>query len=136
MARRCERCDAEPAAQCARCGAAVCLDHVPARGLRCRACEEEWTEGGATRRAVKHMFAPAAFVLAGGAAFGALLPVVAILPAFLGAMVVAAVSTTVGVVAAAGTTGLVDGVARAQFLREHARGLPEARVLHLPPPRR
>jgi hypothetical protein len=109
---------------------------VPARGIRCAACEEEWTDGNTARRAVKHMFAPASFVLAGGAAFGALLPVVAILPAVLGAMVVAALSTTVGIVAAAGTTGLVDGVARTQFLREHARGLPEARVLHLPPPRR
>ena len=138
MALRCGRCDAEPAAHCARCGAALCLEHVPPRGARCRACEEEWSEGVATRRAVKHMFAPASFVLAGGAAFGALLPVVAILPAFIGAMVVALVSTTVGVVAAAGTTGLVDGVARSQFLREHARGLPEARVVHraLPPPRR
>jgi hypothetical protein len=139
MALRCERCDAEPAAHCARCGAALCLTHVPARGARCRACEEEWNDGVATRRAVKHMFAPAAFVLAGGAAFGALLPIVAILPAFVGAVVVAVASTTVGVVAAAGTTGLVDGVARSQFLREHSRGLPEARVVHhraLPPPRR
>jgi hypothetical protein len=134
---RCERCDSEPAAHCARCGACVCREHIPQRGSRCTSCEEEWTDGSGTRRAVKQMFAPASFVLAGGAAFGALLPVVAILPAFLGAIVVAAVSTTVGVVAAAGTTGLVDGVARAQFLREHARGLPEARVVRaLPPPRR
>ncbi|HTJ45765.1 MAG TPA: hypothetical protein VL463_26865 [Kofleriaceae bacterium] len=135
--RRCERCDVEPVAHCARCGASVCLEHIPTRGLRCRSCEAEWTEGVSTRRAVKQMFAPASFVLAGGAAFGALLPIVAILPAFIGALVVAAVSTTVGVMAAAGMTGLVDGVARAQFLREHARGLPEARVVRaLPPPRR
>ena len=137
-ARRCERCDSDPCTHCGRCGAAVCIEHLPARGLRCDACEAEWIDGGPTRRAVKHMFAPAAFILGGGAAFGALLPVVAILPAFLGALVVAAVATTVGVVAAAGTTGMVDGVARAQFLREHARTLPEARVIQraLPPPRR
>ncbi len=136
--RRCERCDREPATHCARCGAAICLAHRPVRSVRCRACEEEWNEGRTARRAVKSMFAPASFILAGGAAFGALLPLVAILPAFLGALVVAAAATTVGVVAAFGTTGLIDGVARAQFLREHARGLPEARVIHraLLPPRR
>jgi hypothetical protein len=138
MNARCERCDLEPCAHCARCGAGVCIEHVPARGLRCRGCEAEWQDAGQARRAVKQMFAPASFILAGGAAFGALLPVVAILPAFLGAVVVAAVSTTVGVVAAAGTTGLVDGVARTQFLREHSRGLPVARVIQrlLPPHRR
>jgi len=74
------------------------------------------------------MFAPAAFVLGGGAVFGALLPLVAILPPLTGALVVASLSTTIGVVAATGTNGLIDAAARAQFLRDHSRALPEARA--------
>jgi hypothetical protein len=78
------------------------------------------------------MFAPPVFVLAGGLTFGILLPVLFALPFTLGATIVAAVATLVGFAAAGGTVRLVDRTARAQFLREHALALPEARVIRLP----
>jgi hypothetical protein len=131
---RCERCDADPATRCRRCGAPTCDEHAPVGGKRCAACEAEWQDGARSRRAVKQMFAPAAFVLGGGAVFGALLPLVAILPPLTGAVVVAALSTAIGILAAAGTHNLVDAAARAQFLRDHSRALPEARarIVHHP----
>ena len=126
--QRCERCDADPATRCRRCGAPVCSEHAPDAGRRCPACETEWQDAARSRRAIKHMFAPAAFVLGGGAVFGALLPLVAVLPPLTGAVVVAALSTAVGILASTGTNNLVDAAARAQFLRDHARALPEARA--------
>ena len=84
------------------------------------------------RRALQHMFAPPAFVLAGGLTFGLLLPVLFALPFTIGATVVAAIATSVGFGAASGTCRLVEGAARAQFLREHTLALPEARVVRMP----
>lgn len=85
------------------------------------------------------MFAPPAFVLGGGLTFGLLLPVLFALPFSIGATLVAAVATSVGFGAAVGTCRLVESTARAQFLREQTRHLPEARVIirrrELPAPR-
>jgi len=81
------------------------------------------------------MFAPPAFVLAGGLTFGMLLPVLFALPFSVGAAVVAVLATSVGFAAASGTCHLVESTARAQFLKEHAMGLPVARVVRLPPAR-
>ncbi|MCE9573484.1 MAG: hypothetical protein K8W52_10020 [Deltaproteobacteria bacterium] len=106
--------------------------------MRCAACEREWREGARSRNAVKSMFAPAITILAGGAVFGALLPLV--MGSFVGACAVAALTTAAGVSAGVGTARLVDGAARTQFRREKARALPEARarIVHhraLPPGR-
>jgi hypothetical protein len=79
------------------------------------------------------MFVPAATLLAGGAVFGALLPLV--MGSLIGACVVAALTTATGVSAGVGTARLVDGAARAQFRRERARGLPAARARIVHPPR-
>lgn len=84
------------------------------------------------------MFAPPAFVLASGATFAALLPVLLALPFVAATVVVATVSVTAGFGAANATFRAIERVARAQFLREHARSLPEARariVKRLPAPR-
>ncbi len=94
--------------------------------MRCQACEREWREGARSRNAVKSMFAPAITILAGGAVFGALLPLV--MGSMAGACVVAALTTATGVGAGVGTARLVDGAARAQFRREKARTLPAARA--------
>jgi hypothetical protein len=139
MGARCIECDSRPVSRCGRCGRGVCRPHMPSRGRRCGACEEEWQDDGGTRRALQHMFAPPAFVLAGGLCFGLLLPVLFALPFTIGATLIAAVATTVGFGAAVGTCRLVESSARAQFLREHARSLPEARIVRyrraLPPAR-
>jgi len=74
------------------------------------------------------MFAPPAFVLAAGATFAALLPVLLALPFAAATVVVATVSVTAGFGAAHGTVKTIDRAARSQFLREHARALPEARA--------
>lgn len=77
------------------------------------------------------MFAPPTFVLAGGIAFGLLLPILFALPFAIGATLVAAAATGVGFSAAAGACRLVDRAARAQFLREHARALPRAQAVRV-----
>lgn len=132
MAARCTDCDSGPVTRCGRCGRGLCRSHIPERSRRCNPCEAEWYEDSHTRRALQHMFAPPAFVLSGGLCFGLLLPVLFALPFTVGATLVAALATTVGFGAAVGTCRLVESSARAQFLREHARALPEARVIKLP----
>jgi len=131
--RRCGDCDRRPAGRCGRCNATLCQSHAPLRGRRCAGCEADWRQDSGTRRALQHMFAPPAFVLAGGLTFGLLLPVLFALPFSVGAIVVAALATSAGFGAAVGACRLVESAARAQFLREHAAALPEARVLRLPP---
>ena len=132
MGARCTDCDSRPVTRCGRCGRGLCRPHIPDRSRRCTACEAEWYDDGGTRRALQQMFAPPAFVLAGGLCFGLLLPVLFALPFTIGATLTAAVATTVGFAAAVGACRLVESTARAQFLRQHARSLPEARVVKLP----
>lgn len=81
------------------------------------------------------MFAPPAFVLGAGATFAALLPVLLALPFAAATVVVATVSVSAGFGAAHATVRTIERAARAQFLREHARALPEARVLRIRRPR-
>src|SRR5689334_3353370 len=132
MVGPCADCERSPVTRCTRCSAGLCRAHVPARGRRCAGCEHDWATDKRTRRALQHMFAPPAFVLAGGLTFGLLLPVLFALPFTIGATVVAAIATTVGFGAASGMCRLVESAARAQFLREQTLGLPEARVVKLP----
>jgi len=133
-ARRCGDCDLRPVTRCGRCNTALCRAHVPGRARRCAICEADYQGDHGTRRALQQMFAPPAFVLAGGLMFGLLLPLLFALPFSVGAIVVAGIATLTGFGAALGACRLVDTTARAQFLREHApSGLPEARVIHYRP---
>ena len=142
--QRCDACDDAPVARCGRCAASLCKTHAPRAFRRCSGCEADWADDAPTRRALQHMFAPAAFVLAGGMSFALLLPVLLALPFGIGATLVALVAVTAGFAGAGGACRLVESGARAQFLREQARGLPVARLLPatrirarpaLPPPR-
>jgi len=131
--RRCGDCERRPVTRCERCARGICRAHLPRKGERCMSCEADWRDDQRTRRALQQMFAPPAFVLAGGMAFALLLPVLFALPFSIGALLVAGLATLSGFGAAVGACRLVESSARAQFLREHAATLPEARVLRLPP---
>ncbi len=126
---RCDRCEAQPAARCGRCEAPLCATHRPPRGRRCRTCERDWADEAPTRRTLQRLFAPSACVLSGGLTFLFLMPVLIALPFSLGAPLVAALASSVGLSGAVATYRLVERAARAQFLREHARALPVARVV-------
>ena len=73
------------------------------------------------------MFAPPIAVLAGGLLFGLLLPIS--IGGVIGATVICAIACGTGAGAGVGACRLVDRSARAIFLREHAGGLPAARLL-------
>jgi hypothetical protein len=103
MGSRCHDCETAPASRCGRCSTPLCRSHIPGRGQRCPSCEADWRGDASTRRALQHMFAPPAFVLAGGLTFGLLLPVLFALPFTVGAALVAGLATTVGFAAAGGT---------------------------------
>ena len=97
--------------------------------VRCPSCELEWDESRVVRRAAQRIFVPPISVLCGGVTFGILLPLMAILPGIAGALVVAIAATAMGTTSALGTHHLIQGAARAQFLREKSRQLPVARLL-------
>ncbi|MCB9564847.1 MAG: hypothetical protein H6709_18865 [Kofleriaceae bacterium] len=127
--RRCGDCDAHAVARCGRCNAPVCRRHQPRLGQRCGGCEADWADDLPVRRMLQRLFAPPAFVLAGGASFLFMMPVLIALPFSIGAPLVATLAALVGFGASVGTYRLVERAARAQFLREHARALPVARVV-------
>lgn len=128
----CGECDDAPVATCPRCEVRVCARHRPTAGRRCRRCEHDYAERGALRARLKAVLAGPAALVAGALSLGLLLPVTG--PGLVGSIIVSG-----GAAFAAGAIGgaLVVGVeraARAQFLREHGRDLPEARVVrHLLP---
>lgn len=128
----CANCDDVPVATCRRCDAKVCERHRPSVGRRCRRCEHDYADRAPTRNRLKALLAVPAATVAAALGLGLLLPITG--PGLLGSIVVAA-----GAAVAASTIGgaIVIGVertARAQFLREHGRELPEARVVrHLLP---
>jgi hypothetical protein len=95
--------------------------------MRCGACESEWDADVSVRRSAKHIFVPPIAILAGGVAFGLLFPL--FLGGAIGATAVAGAATLVGTAAGLGTCRVIDGAARAGFLREHARQLPAARIV-------
>jgi hypothetical protein len=105
----------------------LCFTHTPVLGQRCSACEREWDSEAPIRRAAKQIFVLPIAIVAGGAAFGFLLPL--FLGGVIGATAVAGGATLVGSLAGGATCRLIDHSARAAFLREHARALPPARVI-------
>ena len=128
VSSRCDRCDTEPLTRCGRCNVALCFAHTPVAGKRCVDCEEDWIADSPMRASAKHIFVPPVAILAGGAAFGMLLPL--FLAGAIGATAVAGVATLIGTLAGGATCRLIDHSARAGFLREHARALPPARGVH------
>lgn len=123
----CERCEREPLTRCGRCGVSLCFVHTPVPGKRCSACESEWEAERPIRSSAKQIFVPPIAIIAGGAAFGLLLPL--FLGGMIGATAVAGAATLIGTVAGGATCRVIDHSARIGFLREHARALPPARLL-------
>jgi hypothetical protein len=126
----CTDCATHPVMSCGRCHNTHCEAHALAPGQRCQRCERDWDEEAVTRRAAKLIFAPPIAILAGGLLFGLLLPIT--LGGPLGAAVMCAFACVIAAGAGAGACRLVDRSARAMFLREHASGLPAARLLPSP----
>lgn len=123
----CEKCREAPLTRCGRCGISLCFRHSPLPGRRCDACEAEWESDRPVRASAKQIFVPPIAIIAGGAAFGLLMPL--LLGGTIGATAVAGFATLVGTVAGGGACRLIDHSARAAFLREHARALPAARLV-------
>jgi hypothetical protein len=105
----------------------LCFEHSPVPGKRCAACEAEWDEDAPIRTSAKQIFVPPVAIVAGGAAFGLLLPL--FLGGTIGATAVAGAATLIGTLAGGATCRMIDHSARVGFLREHARALPPARLL-------
>ncbi len=128
--RRCLRCDVDAVSRCGRCDAALCRRHQPRAGGRCRACERDYHDDALARNRMKAVLGlpPAAVTTA------AVLAIMLPFAAGFGAAVAIAASAAI---AGSGIAGLlfraVDRAARAQFLREHGRPLPTARVVRLLP---
>lgn len=123
----CTDCLAKPVMRCGRCTRTRCAVHTLVPGERCDGCEQDWHEEESTRSAAKLIFAPPIAVLAGGLLFGLLLPIS--IGGVIGATVLCAIACGTGAGAGVGACRLVDRSARAIFLREHAGGLPAARLL-------
>lgn len=129
----CAACDARPATKCTRCDATLCARHTPRAGRRCHRCERDYDERSPGRNRLKAMLAVPAATLSTVLALGLLLPITG--PGLIGSIIVAAGAAMAGT----GTGGAIvvglERTARAQFLREHGRELPEARVVRrlLPP---
>lgn len=129
-ARDCEDCLEHPVMKCGRCTLTLCETHALDSGTRCERCELDYADDAPTRRALKLIVAPTISVLTGGILFGILLPIS--LGGAIGAVVMCAIACATAVGAGAGACRLVEGNARALFLRERAGGLPPARLLPSP----
>ncbi|TMQ10145.1 MAG: hypothetical protein E6J90_23470 [Deltaproteobacteria bacterium] len=130
----CTSCATRPVTRCGRCNCTRCEVHALEAGERCDRCENDWQDDLVTRRAAKLIFAPPLAIFAGGLLFGLLLPVS--LGGAIGAVVMCTLACLTALAAGAGVCRLVDGSARAMFLREHTGGLPPARLLPSPPRQR
>ncbi len=126
-ATRCNACITDPTMRCGRCMTTFCDAHMLEPGTRCTACEQDWADDVATRRAAKVIFAPPIAILSGGILFGLLLPVS--LGGAIGAFIMCSIACGTAVGAGAGACRVVDRSARALFLRERAGRLPAARLL-------
>lgn len=126
----CIDCATHPVMCCGRCSNTRCEAHALPPGERCDRCERDWDDEAVTRRSAKLIFVPPIAILAGGLLFGLLLPIS--LGGAIGAAVLCTLACVTAVAAGAGVCRLVDRSARAMFLREHAGGLPSARLLPSP----
>ncbi len=127
MGTHCTDCLESPAICCGRCSATRCKAHAFEPGDRCESCERDYADEAPTRRSAKLIFAPPFAVLVGGLLFGLMLPVTA--GGAIGAAVMCALACAATISAGVGACRLVDRSARALFLRQHATGLPPARLL-------
>jgi hypothetical protein len=123
----CTDCEARPVVQCPRCEMALCARHRPRSGRRCLRCERDYAERAAGRNRLKFALAVPTATVAASLALGLLLPITG--PGLIGSIIVACGAAS----AATGLGGAVvvgiERTARAQFLSEHGRELPEARVV-------
>ena len=123
----CQDCLLHPVMRCGRCTCTFCAHHALAPGRRCDACESDYADELATRRAAKVLVAPPIVVLVGGLLFLALTPIT--IGGAIGATVIAALTCGTAVRAGAGACKVVERNARAMFMRERSGGLPAARLL-------
>lgn len=129
--RPCPRCESDTVARCGRCDAPLCRRHRPRAQARCRVCERDYRDEAPVRNQVKALLGLPPGAIATTLVFTALVP-------FAGSVTTAIAVAACAAIAGTGTTAAlfraVDRAARAQFLREHGRPLPEARVVRLLPP--
>ncbi|HVV82119.1 MAG TPA: hypothetical protein VHE35_03540 [Kofleriaceae bacterium] len=129
----CTACDARPVAQCARCETTLCARHRPRLGRRCHRCERDYADGASGRNWLKFLLAVPTATFAAAVGLALLLPITG--PGLVGSIVVAWGAATAATGAGGAVVIGIERTARAQFLREHGRALPEARVVRrlLPP---
>jgi len=125
--RPCDDCDERAVTRCGRCQASLCRRHAPAAGRRCRACERDYQDEAPMRMRIKAALGLPPAALATVAMMALLLPVSG--AGWLGTVMVAGSAAVAGTSTAAGLFRAIDRAARAQFLREHGRALPTARLL-------
>ncbi|HVK77757.1 MAG TPA: hypothetical protein VM734_30840 [Kofleriaceae bacterium] len=114
-------------ARCGRCEAPLCRAHTPAVGRRCRTCECDYRDDATVRNRMKAAIGLPPALLATVAVFGLLLPLAG--AGMMGTLLIATSAALAGTGTAAGIFRAIDRTARAQFLREHGRALPMARLL-------
>lgn len=125
--RRCERCEERPRSRCGRCALPLCGKHAPAPGRRCRSCERDYQDDATLRNRLKAVLGLPPAALATVAVFSLLLPLTG--AGLIGTLAIATSAALSGSGTAAAVFRAVDRTARAQFLREHGRALPTARLL-------
>ena len=129
----CGDCDQRPTASCGRCDAGLCARHRPRPGRRCHRCERDYAERSPARNRLKALLGAPAATLAAALGLGLLLPITG--PGLIGSIVVACGAAAAATAAGGAVVVGLERTARAQFLREHGRELPEARVVRrLTPP--
>ena len=90
-------------------------------------CERDYQDEAATRARLKAVIGLPPAAVATVAVFGLLMPLAA--AGIIGTVLIATGAAVAGTGTAAGIFRAVDRSARAQFLREHGRALPTARLL-------
>lgn len=129
----CGDCEARPVARCARCDASLCGRHRPRSGRRCHRCERDYAERAPARNKLKLLFAAPSAIVAAALGLGLLLPITG--PGLVGSIIVACGAAVAATAAGGAVVVGLERSSRAQFLREHGRELPAARVVRglLPP---
>jgi hypothetical protein len=124
----CRDCEARPVARCVRCDVGLCPRHRPRAGRRCHRCERDYAERAPIRNRLKLLLAAPTVAVTAGLGLGLLLPITG--PGLLGSIIVACGVSAAATGAGGAVVVGIERTARAQFLREHGRELPEARVVH------
>jgi hypothetical protein len=105
----------------------LCDRHRPRSGRRCHRCERDYADRAANRNRLKFVLGLPVATLAAGLGLGLLLPITG--PGLIGSIIVACGAATAATGAGGAVVVGLERTARAQFLREHGRELPQARVV-------